>query len=168
MTPVVWKVRKVLSELIFDELHESTNTLMIVIDRCISEEGNFIEISELAQDISADTLGRDSLLVLSPLILERVVRSYGSFSPDDLVTMNEMNSSRSKVVNRAPHFSHSRRRRIALPSSVARESITFVSRFLHFGHFIIQVKWEDKIYFICEWNAELRGNASWRINGVRG
>lgn len=79
---------------------------------------------------------------VSAFIIEfaTLVLLYGSLSHDDFVTINDINSKRSNVVKRAPHFSHSRRRRIAFPSSVARESITFVSRFLHFGHFIKQIE----------------------------
>jgi hypothetical protein len=119
---------------------------MIVIDRCITKECDFIQISKLPKNITTNTTRGNRLFILCPLIFEGVdniiiefttfARSYGSISHEDFVTMNETNSSRSNVVKRAPHFSHSRRRRIAFPSSVVRESITRVSRFRHLGHFI--------------------------------
>ena len=58
-------------------------------------------------------------------------RSNGSRSPDRLSTVNPADSARSNVVNRVPHARHSRRRRMATPSSDWRESTTFESRWPH-------------------------------------
>jgi hypothetical protein len=44
-----------------------------------------------------------------------------------LTTVNSRNWMRSNVVKRAPHSKHWRRRRIVAPSSVGRESLTWVS-----------------------------------------
>lgn len=68
-----------------------------------------------------------------PMLCWTLDRSYISCSPELLVTRKLINSIRSKVVNLASHFSHSRRLRIDFPSSAIRESITLVSRVLHFG-----------------------------------
>jgi len=51
-------------------------------------------------------------------------RSNGSRLPPDLTTTISRSCTRSKVVKRAPQLSHWRRRRIAVLSSVGRESFT--------------------------------------------
>ena len=47
-------------------------------------------------------------------------------------------SARSKVVNRRPHARHSRRRRMASPSSAMRESTTLSSRLAQAGHLTLR------------------------------
>ena len=54
-------------------------------------------------------------------------RSKGWRSPVLLTTISGASSTRSKVVNRCPQVRHSRRRRMAVPSSDARESTTLSS-----------------------------------------
>ena len=56
--------------------------------------------------------------------------------PSLLTTMKNTSSTFSYVVKRLPHFSHSLRRRMAWPSSVGLESMTFVSGASQNGHFI--------------------------------
>lgn len=60
----------ILSELIFYKFYKSSNVLMIVVDRSISEKCDFIEVTELAEYITSNSFRSDSLLVLCPLILE--------------------------------------------------------------------------------------------------
>jgi hypothetical protein len=43
-----------------------------MIDRSIAEKCDFIEIPKFAQDVFADTLGSNPLLILSPFILESI------------------------------------------------------------------------------------------------
>ncbi len=66
---------------------------------------------------------------------------YGSLVPSRLITIMELSSCLSKVVNLCWHFVHSRLRLTARPSSAKRESTTEVSLDLHLGQFIfIRVK----------------------------
>ena len=61
-------------------------------------------------------------------------RSNGCRAPERLTTINGTSSIRSKVVYRRPHPAHSRRRRMAAPSSATRESTTRSSSARHQGH----------------------------------
>ena len=63
---------KKLSQFFLDESDESLHIVMVVVDRCISDECYLIEVSELAEDIFTDSFRADSLLVLCPLILESI------------------------------------------------------------------------------------------------
>ena len=67
-----------------------------------------------------------------------LLRSNNSRLPFFFITISGTSSTISYVVKRRPHFRHYRRRRIAFPSSVARESVTFVSSPLQNGHLIIR------------------------------
>ena len=55
-----------------------------------------------------------------------LVRSNGSRRLPALTTVRSRSWTRSKVVKRAPHSSHWRRRRIEAPSSVGRLSFTWL------------------------------------------
>src|SRR3954452_17519617 len=59
-------------------------------------------------------------------------RLNGSLAPERLTTVRLAVSS---VLNRRPHSGHCRRRRIAVPSSLLRESTTRESEFLQNGQF---------------------------------
>ena len=61
-------------------------------------------------------------------------RSNGSLTPERFTTMTGSSSSRSYVVYRRPQARHSRRRRIATPSSAGRESTTLSSTSRQNGH----------------------------------
>lgn len=63
-------------------------------------------------------------------------RSYGSAVPSLFSTKIVAVWVLSNVVNRNPHFSHSRLRRMDFPSSVTRESITLEFSNSQAGHFI--------------------------------
>src|SRR5487761_179697 len=52
--------------------------------------------------------------------------------------MYGISSMRSYVVNRLPHFKHSRRRRIKSPARPSRESTTLSSRCEQNGHFTVE------------------------------
>src|SRR3954447_15359949 len=67
------------------------------------------------------------LRVAWPIARASLSRSNGSRSPFFLTTVRSRRWTRSKVVKRAPHASHCRRRRIAAPSSDERLSLTWLS-----------------------------------------
>jgi hypothetical protein len=62
-----------------------------------------------------------------------LLRSNGSRSPFFFTTVRSRSCTRSKVVKRAPHASHCRRRRIAAPSSDGRLSFTWLSSWAQKG-----------------------------------
>src|SRR3954447_25220109 len=64
-------------------------------------------------------------------------RSNGTREPSFLMTLIVVSSGRSYVVKRRPQLTHSRRRRIASPSWLERESITRSLSRRQKGHFIL-------------------------------
>src|ERR1700730_12463347 len=79
-------------------------------------------ISSATRSIASGSTGRFLHALRTPDI--SFSRSKGCFSPDRLATSSGAFSTRSKVVKRWLHTSHSRRRRMARPSSATRESTT--------------------------------------------
>ena len=69
--------------------------------------------------------------------LSSLSRSNGTFLPDFLRTVSSLNCIRSNVVKRAPHAEQNLLLLMAELSSVARESLTWVSLFPQNGHFHI-------------------------------
>src|SRR5437763_8155216 len=61
-------------------------------------------------------------------------RSKGTRRPLRLITNSSRSCTRSNVVKRKLQARHTRRRRITDESSVGRESLTWVSRLVQFGH----------------------------------
>src|SRR5699024_3091001 len=84
---------------------------------------------------SSLSTGRPWQALRTPLIT--LARLNGSATPERLITLSEVVSN---VVNRLSHDRHSRRRRIAEPSSSERESTTPDSSCRQDGHFIVSTK----------------------------
>ena len=70
-------------------------------------------------------MGRFSQALRMPVAI--FSRSKSSLRPSRLTTMMGFSSILSKVVNRRPHWMHSRRRRMAVLSSLGRLSTTLLS-----------------------------------------
>lgn len=82
---------------------------------------------------------------------------YGSCRPSRLMTVRFRISVSSMVEKRKSQRAHSRRRRIAIPSSMSRESMTRVSSLWQAGHFIAWTRKQQPLSL----PAMPRGNA-WR------
>src|SRR5690625_4282543 len=82
---------------------------------------------------SSDT-GRFSHALMRPLISFSLL--YSCLTPSFFTTISGNASTRSNVVKRNPHCSHSLRLRIEAPSSIGLESRTFVLLLLQLEHFI--------------------------------
>lgn len=68
-----------LSKFIFDKFYKSFYILMIVVNRSISKKCNLIKITKFSQNISTNTLGSNSLLILSPFIFESIDHIFKFF-----------------------------------------------------------------------------------------
>ena len=88
-------------------------------------------IDAAACSMTSSSIGRPLAAAAMPSVI--FACSNGTRSPDRFRTIKGTNSSRSKVVNRAPQARHSRRRRMASPSSDCRESTTLSSRWAQAG-----------------------------------
>src|SRR5699024_7215827 len=72
-------------------------------------------------------------------------RLYSCRVPSFLTIISGTSSIRSNVVNRKPHRSHSLRLRMDWPSSIGRESNTFVLLFWQFEHRMLS----NPIHYYC-------------------
>src|SRR6185369_3296327 len=103
--------------------------------------------------IASTGMGRFSQAFLMPEMI--FIRSNGSRRPSFLQTCGSISSTRSWVVKRLVHSSHSRRRRMAVPPLSGRESITLLSGLPQNGHFMVFRLFSKLGVIFCAFQAEI-------------
>src|SRR5712692_6044294 len=107
--------------------------ISVVVSSCTEDSCTTPSISSTIASSFGVATGRFSQAFKSPCRI--FCRSKRSRRPSFLMTMYGISSMRSYVVNRRPHFKHSRRRRMVSPRRPSRESITLSSTCAQKGHF---------------------------------